>query len=93
MGKTFACLAQGPGLLGKPSFSMTYGMAATRSVTVEGGGANLYEISEYRGRYTASHVRVGLLSNSRTSIGTGGSLEDALSLIRVHSGKQIKNID
>lgn len=65
---------------------------STRTVVVEGGGANLYEISDSGGRYYAYHVRVHLLSNDRNSIGSAGSLEDAYSLIKSHSGKQIKSV-
>ena len=67
-------------------------MGTKRSVVVEGGGQNLYEIAEYNGRYTAHSVRVGLLGDSHTNIGESGSLEDAISLIKVHSGRQIKSI-
>lgn len=51
MGKALACVTEAPWLLGKLFFSLADVIAATRSVTVEGGGANPYEISEYGGRY------------------------------------------
>ena len=68
-------------------------MAHKRKVVVQGGGSNLYEVSEYAGKFTAYKVDVGFLLDDRTSIGTGRSLEDALTLIRAHSGKEIKSID
>lgn len=65
---------------------------ADKRVVVQGGGQNLYKISEYKGKYTAYKVAVGLISDSATNIGQASSLEDALSLIKVHSGKEIKEI-
>ena len=63
-------------------------------VVVEGGGANLYEIREYEGRFTAYKVSVNLLmSNSRRSIGAVRSLEAAITLIRSHSGREIKSMN
>lgn len=64
-----------------------------RRVVVEGGGANLYEISEAEGTFTAYHVRVRLLSNDRLRIGSGRSLQDAIALIQAHSGRRIRSID
>lgn len=67
---------------------------STTTVVVEGGGANLYEVSEHGGHYKAYHIRVNLLlANSRNSIGSARSFEGALALIRSHSGKEIKRID
>jgi len=64
-----------------------------RTVVVEGGGANLYRIYESGGRFTAYKVNVRLLSNDETRIGSGRSLEDAISLIQAHSGRRIRSID
>jgi hypothetical protein len=63
-----------------------------RKVVVQGGGRNLYKISEYNGKYTAYKVDGGFFGNSTNKIGTASSLEDALSLIRAHSGKEIDEI-
>lgn len=68
-------------------------MSRTTKVVVEGGGENLYEISESGGRFAVYKIKVNLLANSRNSIGTTGSLENALALIRSHSGKGIKSVD
>ena len=68
-------------------------MAEYKRVVVKGGGKNLYRISIYAGKYAAQHTSVGLLSNSYKDIGTTRSLEDALSIIKSHSGKQIESID
>jgi hypothetical protein len=64
-----------------------------RRVVVEGGGANLYEILEYGGSFIAYHVSVRLLSNDRTRIGSGRSLQDAIAIIQAHSGRRIRSID
>ena len=63
-----------------------------RDVVVEGGGSNLYEVSEYAGEFYVYKVSVGLFSDDRTSIGTCNKLEDALTLVRMHSGRNIKSI-
>jgi hypothetical protein len=67
-------------------------MAKDRKVVVQGGGANLYKISEYDGWFYAYKVDVGFFSNSNRSIGKARSLKDALDLIKSHSGKEIKEI-
>lgn len=65
----------------------------TKTVVVDGGGANLYKISDAGGRYTAYKVAVNLLlPNSRNSIGSARTLDDAVTLIRSHSGKEIQSI-
>jgi hypothetical protein len=63
-----------------------------RKVVVQGGGRNLYRISEYNGKYTAYKVDAGIFFNSTNKIGTTRSLEDALSLIRAHSGREIDEV-
>jgi len=69
-------------------------MSRNIEVIVEGGGANLYEINESGGRFTAYKVTVHILvPNSKSNIGSARSLEDALSVIKSHSGKSIKSID
>lgn len=66
----------------------------TIEVVVEGGGENLYEIKEHDSRFTAYKIAVNLLlPNTRSSIGASRSLEGALSLIRSHSGWEIKSIN
>jgi hypothetical protein len=67
-------------------------MGRTREVVVEGDGENLDEISEYSGQFTACKVRVKVIGNERKSIGTACSLEDALTLIRSHSGRQVEHV-
>jgi len=67
-------------------------MANDRKVVVEGGGANLYRISESNGWFYAYKVDVGFFSDSNRSIGRARSLKDALDLIKSHSGKEIKEI-
>ena len=67
-------------------------MGRTREVVVQGGGANLYKVYEYDGRFTAYKVNVRFLGNTQDTIGTARSLEDAIALVRAHSGRQIKSI-
>lgn len=64
-----------------------------RRVVVNGGGANLYYIGESNGRFWVTQKKVGILLDSDTDIGNTRSLDDALSLIRSHSGRGIKSID
>ncbi len=67
-------------------------MSAEWKVVVEGGGHNLYKISEYDDTYYVYHVIVHLLSNDNDLIGETDSLEVALTLIRSHSGEDIEDI-
>lgn len=67
-------------------------MSKEYKVVVEGGGRNLYKITEYNGKYHAYRVTVNLLSNDNDSIGKASSLEVALSLIKSHSGEDIEKI-
>ena len=57
---------------------------ADRKVVVQDG--NLYKVSDYKGIYYASKVGGG-------NLGQAKSLEDAIILIKSHSGKEIKKID
>jgi hypothetical protein len=63
-------------------------MANERKVIVKGGGQNLYSISESSGKFRA--YKNGF--PSRSQIGTASSLEDALALIKGHSGRDIQEI-
>ncbi len=63
-------------------------MAIERKVIVKGGGQNLYSISESSGKYRA-YKGTG---HSKSKIGLASSLEDALSLIKSHSGRDIESI-
>jgi len=60
---------------------------AHKTVIVEGG--KIYTIGEVSGKY---YVRRGGSGFSGTDIGTAGSLDDALAIIRSDSGKKIKSI-
>jgi len=64
-----------------------------RRVVVKGGGANLYYISDSGGTFYVTHKRVGLILDDNIDIGKTRSLDDALSLIRSHSGRGIESID
>ena len=61
---------------------------AKKKVVVKGGGNNLYYISESSG--TIYVYQSGGWND--TSIGTVKSMEDALALIRSHSGRDIESI-
>lgn len=63
-----------------------------KRVVVKGGGANLYRISISGNKHFVQHASVGLLMNSYKDIGKTSSLDDSLSLIRSHSGNEIKEI-
>ena len=65
---------------------------ADRKVVIQGGGKNLFKVTEYSGKFTIYQVDVGLLMNSHNKIGKTSSLEDALSIIRSFSGKEIKEV-
>ncbi len=64
----------------------------SKQVVVEGGGENLYKIVEYNGTFTAYKIHVRLLFNNETRIGSAKNMNDAISLIRSHSGRAIKSI-
>lgn len=61
-----------------------------RKVVVKGGGANLYRVSESNGTF---HVYKVSVWGSDSAIGTARRLEDALALIRSHSGREIERIE
>jgi hypothetical protein len=63
---------------------------AKRVVTI-GGGQNLYKIVG-TSRLEVFHIKVGFLLDNKTKIGSSRSIEDALSVIKSHSGNQIKEI-
>ncbi len=63
-----------------------------RKVVVSGGGKNLYEISESNGTFWVYKVNVGLILNDRKQIGKTTRMDDALSIIRSHSGREIDTI-
>ena len=65
---------------------------ATKRVVVSGGGDNLYRISIYGDKHTVSQVDVGPFRNTINIIGEARSMEDALRIIKSHSGQSIKKI-
>jgi len=58
-----------------------------KTITVQGG--NYYTVGESGGTY---YVRRGGSGFSGTDIGKTRSFDDALALIKAHSGKSIKSI-
>jgi hypothetical protein len=67
-------------------------MADKTKVVVRGGGENLYEVSESSGWFYAYKVS-GLVFSSRTSIGKAKSFDQALDIIKSHSGRGIKKVE
>ena len=67
-------------------------MSQSKKVVVNGGGDNLYRVSISGRTHSIDKVSVGLISNSYVNIGKTESLEDALSIIRSHSGCEIDTI-
>lgn len=65
---------------------------AAKKVVVKGGGRNLFKVSEYNGTFYVYQVEVGLLADDKHQIGKTTSLEDALTLIRSYTGKDIEKI-
>ena len=67
---------------------------ADKKVKISGGGKNLFKVSSYNGRYTVYEVSVSMLPvfDNYKKIGKASSLDDALSLIKAHSGKSIVSI-
>lgn len=63
-----------------------------RKVIVQGGGENLYRVNDSNGTFYVQKVSIGLISNNYRDIGRTNNLDDALSIIKSHSGKQIKEI-
>lgn len=66
-------------------------MGSTTKVVVRGGGRNLYEISESSGWFYAYQVKVNLF-DERNSIGKASTFDQALNLIRSHSGRDIESV-
>jgi len=68
-----------------------------KKIVVKGSGANLYRItynetSSGRKTVTVEKVSPGFISSSYKHIGTASSLEDALSIVRSYSGREIDKI-
>jgi hypothetical protein len=62
-----------------------------KRVVTQGGGQNLYKVVG-SSKLEIFHVKVGTFSDSKTKIGSSRNLEDALSIIKSHSGNQIKEV-
>jgi len=63
-----------------------------KKVVVKGGGRNLFKVSYYDGTFYVYKVETKPLSNTKQEIGSTRSFEDALSIIRSYSGKEIDHI-
>ena len=61
-------------------------------VVVRGGGENLYEVSESSGWFHTYKVG-GVLFSSRTSIGKAKTFDQALDIIKSHSGREIEKVE
>jgi hypothetical protein len=67
-------------------------MSTKTRVVVEGGGDDLYQISEYNGTFYVYTAGEGFFSTGKTSIGETDSFDKAISLIKAHSGRTIKRM-
>ena len=65
---------------------------ADKRVEVQNGKGGYYKIHENGNKYTVYRVNIGIIVDDKKNIGEVKSLEDALSLIRSHSGQEIKKI-
>ena len=63
-----------------------------KRVVVSGGGQNLYQVSKSGSKYYIYKIKAGTFFDDKISIGYGGSLDDALSLIKSYSGRNIQKI-
>ena len=63
-----------------------------KEVVVQGGGENLYKVSESGRTFCVYKVNVGLIGNSTNNIGQTRSFDDALAIIKAHSDSTIKCI-
>ena len=63
-----------------------------KKIVVQGGGKNLFRISESSGWFHASECDPGFLSNSFTSIGKARTLAEALTLIKSYTGKNVQSM-
>lgn len=63
-----------------------------KKVVVQGGGKNLFKVSYSSGYFYVYKVDVGLLTDHLHDIGKSRNLEDALSIIRSYSGREIDKI-
>jgi hypothetical protein len=62
-------------------------------VVVTGSGSNLYRVWKDGGRFVAELVEINILPpDSYTRVGIANSFDDALDIIRRHSGRQIKSV-
>lgn len=65
---------------------------ATKRVVVSGGGQNLYRITGSGSSFIASKITINTFIDDVKRVGKAGSFDDALSLIKSHSGKSIEKV-
>lgn len=63
-----------------------------KRIIVQGGGKNLYRVETSGEFFNVYHISVGWITDDKEFIGKTKSLEDAISLIRSYSGREIKEI-
>ena len=68
-------------------------MSKEYRVVVKGGGHNLFYIKEEYDSYSVYQHIVNLIWDDQNYIGETDSLDDAVDLIREHSGEEIDEID
>jgi len=65
-------------------------MSKRKKVVTKGG--SLYRVTVSGRTHSVAKVKVGFLGDSYKEIGKADSLEDALSIIKSHSGREIDRI-
>ena len=68
-------------------------MASVIRVVVEGGGHNLYYIRRRHDEYQIYHHRVGLIWDDENLVGTADDSDEAIEMIKSHSGEDIDSAD
>lgn len=64
----------------------------TKRIVVSGGGQNLYKVSGSGSTYTVYKIIANFFFDDIIEVGSAGSFDDALTLIKSHSGKRIEKI-
>ena len=65
---------------------------AKKKVVVRGGGDNLYYVSDSSGVFYVTKGGGGMFGG-KTDIGKARNLDDALAIIKSHSGRDIEKIE
>lgn len=64
-----------------------------KKVVTQGGGENLFKVSEYDGWFYVYKAGLGFFSTGTQSIGKTRNMKDALDIVRSYSGHDIEKIE